>query len=369
MDISSEYLVSRAALCREFGKPMTIEQVHLRWPGPEEVLVKVEASAVCHSDISYLKGDWAGMLPAVYGHEVAGTVLHHGDNVKSVAIGDRVMVTAIRDCGTCPACAVGESFACENPYDRTKGPISLPDGTPVQHGVSVGGFSEYVCIDKSQVVKLSSDISMAAASLLSCGVITGVGAVINTANLRPGQTAVVIGAGGVGLNAIQGAYIAGASRIFAVDVTKEKLAAAKKFGATDVLLDPDDDPVGKVRTETARGVDFVFVTVGAAAIYNQAHQYLSRRGKIIAVGMTPAGQAACYEPLALAAQSQSIIGSIMGSTNVQRDIPWLLSLYHQGRLKLDELVTGTWALEDINEAVAVTKSGNGNRQVVLFDHH
>jgi len=208
---------------------------------------------------------------------------------------------------------------------------------------------------------------MDAASLLSCGVITGMGAVVNTANVRPGQNVVVIGAGGVGLNAIQGAAIAGAARIIAMDVLPEKLDVAREFGATDGVLVTEEKPWKEVaRITGGRMADAVFVTVGAVPAFAQAPRYLSAGGNMYIVGMPHSGAMASYEPVILGAMGQGMKGTKMGDTVLRRDIPWMVDLYQQGRLKLDELISGRWSLDQINEAVADTRSGAARRNVIVF---
>ena len=229
-----------------------------------------------------------------------------------------------------------------------------------------GAFAEKVVVDQSQIVKISEDISLEAASLIACGVITGVGAVVNAAGLRAGQDVVVIGAGGVGLNAIQGARIAGARRIVAVDMTEEKLEIAKEFGATDGVLATDRKPWRAAIKAMGRGADAVIVTVGAIPAYDQAPRYLAAGGKVIMVGMPHSGATSTYEPVMLAATGQGMVGSKMGDVVIQRDIPWMVDLYEQGRLKLDELISGRWSLEEINEAIADTKTGSAKRNVIIF---
>ena len=205
------------------------------------------------------------------------------------------------------------------------------------------------------------------AALLSCGVITGIGAVVNAAQLRPGQDAVIIGAGGVGLNAIQGAKLAGARRILAVDMNPEKLDIAREFGATDVVLASEAKPWQSVKKALGRGVDAVFVTVGIGAVYDTAARYLAYGGKVIMVGMPQNGDSSTFEPVKMAAVNQGMIGSKMGNVVIRRDIPWMVDLYHQGRLKLDELISGRFRFEQINEAIADTKTGAARRNVIVFD--
>ena len=357
----------RAAVTHAFNAPMTIEEVDLRAPIAGEVEVKIEACAICHSDISYAEGGWGGHLPAVYGHEAAGRVTAIGPGVTDYAPGDPVIVTLIRACGTCHPCVTGSPVVCATPHDRIAGPITAIDGTPVEQGLDCGAFAEKVVVDRSQIAPIPEDMPMEVACLLSCGVITGVGAVVNTGQVRPGQNVVVIGAGGVGLNAIQGARLAGAARIIAVDMTEEKLAAAREFGATDGVLATDPKPWSTVRKLTrGRGADAVFVTVGAIPAYDTAPRYLSVGGRMVMVGMPHSGQSSSYEPVIIAATGQAMIGSLMGDTVLARDIPWMVDLYQQGRLKLDELISGRWRLDQINEAIADTKTGAARRNVILF---
>ena len=355
----------KAAVCREHGQPLQIETVNLRAPDMGEVQVQLKACAICHSDISFADGAWGGDLPAIYGHEAAGHVTATGDGVRGLNVGDPVVVTLIRACGTCPSCGGGAPTICETP--NTSAPV-LTDkgGNAIVQAMNAGAFAEAVTVDQSQVVRLPADMGMEAASLLACGVITGVGAVVNAAKLRAGQDVVVIGAGGVGLNAIQGARIAGARRIVAVDMSQEKLAIAREFGATDTVLGTSDTPWRDAKAAIGRGADAVLVTVGVPAVYDQAPRYLAYGGKVIMVGMPASGAFSSYEPANFAAVGQSMIGSKMGDVVIARDIPWMVDMYQQGRLKLDELVSKTWPLDQINDAIADTKTGSAKRNVIVF---
>lgn len=359
--------IIKAAVCREFGAPLVIEDIHLADPSFGEVEVTLDAVAICHSDISYADGAWGGHLPAVYGHEAAGVITALGDGVSEFQTGDTVIVTLIRACGTCPNCAGGKPTICENPADGVKGPITTADGAPLLQAMACGAFAEKVVVHRSQIVKIPADMSREAACLLSCGVITGVGAAVNAANLRAGQDVVVIGAGGVGLNAIQGARIAGARRIVAVDMTEEKLDIAREFGATHGVLAAGPKPWRRAyEAFDGRGADAVMVTVGAAGAYNDAPKYLGWGGKAVMIGMPHADSHSEYSPMGMSYQGQGLIGSKMGDTVIQRDIPWMVDLYQQGRLKLDELISGRWKLDQINEAIADTKTGSAKRNVILF---
>ena len=358
----------KAAVCHEFGAPLVIEDVLLADPKMGEVEVTLDAVAICHSDISYAEGAWGGHLPAVYGHEAAGVITQLGDGVTGFAVGDSVVVTLIRSCGTCPSCAGGKPTICETPYSGLKGPLQTADGGPLDQSMACGAFAEKVVVDQRQIVKIPQNMNKEAAALVSCGVITGVGAVVNAAQLRAGQDVVVIGAGGVGLNAIQGARIAGARRIVAVDMSEEKLEIAKEFGATHGVLGTLTKPwKAAYKALGGRGADAVLVTVGAIPAYEQAPRYLAPGGKAIMIGMPHSGATASYEPVMLAAVGQGLVGSKMGDVVIQRDIPWMIDLYEQGRLKLDELISGRWQLEQINDAIADTKTGSAKRNVILFD--
>ncbi len=360
----------KAAICTAFNAPLSIREVRLAAPGPGEVEVALDAVAICQSDISYGEGAWGGDLPAVFGHEAAGRIGALGAGVSGLSPGDKVVVTMIRACGRCLSCQGGRPVYCVSP--PATAPLSLPDGEALAQGLNCGAFAERVVVDQSQVVRIPDAVArhlpMEAACLLACSVTTGIGAVVNTARLRPGQNAVVIGAGGVGLNAIQGARIAGAARIIAIDTRSDKLDTARQFGATHTILADDPAPWKRVRQLTGgQGADAVFVAIGATAAYDRAPRYLARGGRVIALGMPHSGARAAYEPVILAATGQGLVGTLMGDAVIARDIPWMAELYRQGRLRLDELVSGRWALDDINAAIADTKAGRARRNVVVFD--
>ncbi len=360
--------IIKAAVCHEFGAPLVVQDIKLNPPVRGEVEVTLAAVAVCHSDIAFIDGGWGGTLPAVYGHEASGYVSALGEGISQYQLGDPVLVTLIRACGTCSSCAGGVPTQCGTPYDRDNGPVCMPDGSTLQHGLACGAFAQRVVVDQSQIAAIPADLPMDAASLISCGVVTGVGAVVNTAQVRPGQNVVVIGAGGVGLNAIQGAVIAGAARIIAIDLLPEKLDAAKEFGATDVVLATDPKPWRAVSDMTSgRMADAVFVTVGAVPAFESAPRLLASSGNMYIVGLPHSGAMASYEPVMLGALGQGMKGSKMGDVVLVRDIPWMIDLYQQGRLKLDELISARWPLEQINEAIASTRSGTARRNVIVFD--
>lgn len=358
----------KAAVCRAFGTPLVIEDLELGPAGPGEVRVKLAACAICHSDIHYMEGAWGGDLPAVYGHEAAGVVTEVGPGTTGLALGDHVVVTLIRTCGSCHYCAQGEHVLCEGKFPiDTRGPIRTRDGKPVKQGLRAGAFAEEVVIDASQVVVIPKDIAFDVASLLGCGVITGVGAVTNTAKVPAGSAVAVIGTGGVGLNCIQGAAISGAHQIVAVDLSDTKLAAARTFGATHGVNPGREDAAAGVRAATGgRGADFVFVAVGVKKAIEQGFSLMRRGGTLCIVGMPATGTTTSFDPVDFADAGQHMIGSKMGSTRLRIDVPKLVDLYRQGRLKLDELITNRYPLECINEGIAGVTKGEALRNVIVF---
>ena len=365
----SEGTLVRAAVLREAGRPLTIEQLVLAPPGPGEVELRILACGICHSDVAYLNGSWEGSLPAVYGHEGAGVVERIGEGVTGVAPGQRALVTLVRSCGACFFCEHEQPALCETsfPLDAA-GPLTTKDGEPVGHGFRTAAFAERVVVHASQVVPIPDGLPYDAASLLACGVLTGYGAVTKTARVQPGANVVVIGAGGVGLNSIQAAAVAGAATVVAVDLDGPKLETASGFGATHGFNPKETDVQTAVLALTGgRGADYVFVTVGSVVALESGMELLRRGGDLIVVGMTPAGATAAYDPTVLAHDGRSIVGSKMGSSVPEVDVPHLAELYVQGRLKLDELVSGRFTLDQINDAVASTESGTALRNLIVFD--
>lgn len=360
----------KAAVCYEFGKPLVIEDLELRAPRPDEVLVKVAVTAICHSDIHDINGDFGGGLPFVGGHETAGRVAEVGGGVTSAAPGDPVVVSLLERCGQCYYCLTGKPYFCQTKvtYD-VEGTLSTRRGEGVIQKARVGGFAEYVLVHESQLVKLDADMRMDVASLLACGVTTGFGAVVNRAQVPPLASAVVIGTGGVGLNAIQGAVTCGANPIVAVDVVGSKLRRALAFGATHAVDASQTDPVAAVKDITGgRGADYAFVTVGSSGALQQAIAMLARRGSAVMVGLPPASDPPVSLPAAeFALTEKTVTGAFMGSTCLQADIPAIIALYRAGRYKLDELIAGRYPLERINEALASSASGEALRNLIVFE--
>jgi Zn-dependent alcohol dehydrogenase len=358
----------KAAVCRKFAEPLSIEEVELASPGAGELRVRIAACAICHSDIHYADGAWGGDLPSVYGHEASGIVEEIGAGVDGFAVGDHVVVTLIRSCGRCYHCADGDEVLCEAEFSLDReGPITAPDGARINQGLRTGAFAEQVTVDASQVVAIPDEIPFDSASLLACGVITGLGAVVNTAGVEAGDNVVVIGTGGVGLNSIQGAALSGCAKIIAIDISDDKLAAAEHFGATHGVNSTREDAAEAVRNLTdGRGADYTFVTVGVKSVIEQGFGLIRKGGTLVLVGMPASGEIAGFEPLRVANDCQVVLGSKMGSSRIRDDIPKLVGLYKEGRLKLDELITGRYSLEKINEAIASVRRGEALRNVVVF---
>jgi len=358
----------KAAVCREFGSPLSIEWVELASPGPGEVQVRLSACAICQSDITYMSGVWGGDLPAVYGHEAVGVVESLGSGVSKVHEGESVLVTLLRSCGECLFCRSGDEPLCEGEVSLDiHSPLTDTQGNSIVQGLRTAGFTEAVVVSESQIASIPADIPAQSAALLACGVITGYGAVARVAGVPPGSRVVTLGAGGVGLNCIQTAAIVGAVTNIAVDLSPNKLKAAMAFGATHALSAACPDVVGEIKTLTAgRGADYVFVATGSGSAMAVAPLLVRRGGTVVLVGMAPSGLKVHYEPLDIANDSIRLIGSKMGGARLQTDIPTLLAHYRSGRLKLDELVSGCYSLEDINKAIDSVKRGEALRNVIVF---
>ncbi len=361
----------KAAVCYEFGKPLVIEDVVIDPPQAGEVKIQIKAVAICHSDVHLVRGDWKNWSsnpPVIAGHEGAGVVVEVGAGVTHVKAGDPVVVSLLRACGRCFYCTSGAPFMCEGKFAlQREHRLHNATGADIQQGISTGAFAEYVVVDQSQVVGLPADMPLDRACLLSCGVITGYGAAVNTTQITPGSSVVVIGAGGVGLNAIQGAHLSGAHPIIAVDVLDNKLAAAKTFGATHTLNGKQDDVVAEIRKLTGgRGADYALVTVGHPAALEQSLRFVRRNGTIVSVGMPSTGAAASFSMGDFTYSGQHLVGSNVGSTRLNVDIPRLVALYQSGRLKLDELITNRYPLEKINDAIESMERGEALRNVIIL---
>ena len=345
-----------------------VEEVDLDEPAEGEVMVRVSACGICHSDISFIEGAWGGALPAVYGHEVAGVVTAIGGGVEKVKPGSEVVVTLVRSCGQCFYCLRGEVTQCEGKFAiDERGPIRLPDGRPVKQGLRVAGFAEYVTVHASQVVPVAPGMPPESACLLACAVVTGVGAVRNTAQVPAGASVAVIGVGGVGLNSVQGAALAGARQVIAVDISDSRLESARLFGATHVVNSKQHDAAEAVKGLTeGRGADYTFISAGSPAAIELGLAMSRRAGAVVIVGITATGVTVPVDPGELADSGRRVLGSKMGSVHPDADIPALVEQYRSGRLKLDELVTARFPLDRINEAIDTAAHGQGIRTVIVF---
>jgi S-(hydroxymethyl)glutathione dehydrogenase/alcohol dehydrogenase len=359
----------KAAVCYEFGTPLKIEDIEMAAPGEGEVRVKVACTAICHSDIHDMKGELPGPVPFVGGHETAGYVAELGPGVTGFKVGDHVVVSLLASCGTCYYCVTGRPHLCPSkfaPPQRAR--LTLQDGSPLAQRGSIGGFAEEVLVDQSQLVVLPDDMPMDRAALLACGVITGFGAVVNRTKPPAFSSVVVMGAGGVGINALQGAAYVGAYPIIAVDTLDAKLEAARQFGATHTVNALDKQAGDKIRQLTGgRGADYVYVTVGSIAAIKQGMSFTGSRGTTVLIGLPPADQELSFSPLEIIPTEKHLIGGFMGATNLAVDIPNLVAMYQSGKLKLDELITGRYTLGQISEACASTESGEALRNVIMFE--
>ena len=354
----------KAAVCREFGAPLTVETLSLSPPSPRHVRVKLTACAICHSDIIYMDGGWGGTPPIVFGHEGAGTVEAIGEGAN-IAVGSRVIVTLLRSCGDCTACARGVPSQCEGVFDDTPR-LHDADGKPVAIGLKTAAFAEQVVVHDSQIAVIPDDLPFEQACLLSCGVITGWGAVVNTACPSPGDSVAVVGCGGVGLNCLQAAASSGASPVAAIDIAESKLAIAKNFGATHGILADDDLPRRISEITDGRGFDYVLMAAGSARAVEQSAPLLAKTGALILVGMAPNGDLAKLNTTTIANNHQRILGSKMGGARLRADIPKLTALYQNGRLKLAELIGNCYSLQEINDAVTESRQGGALRNIIMF---
>lgn len=361
----------KAAVLREVNVPMAIEDVAIAKPIGREVLVRVAAVGLCHSDLHIIDGSYPNPLPAVLGHEVAGVVEQVGPEAHTVKPGDHVIVCLTFHCGHCPQCHSGNSHRCLTP-EASRRPDELPRLT---HGeerldafMRIGGFAEQVLVHESGVVPIRRDVPLDRACLIGCGVTTGFGAVVNTAKARPGDIVVVIGCGGVGLSAVNGAAVAGASRIIAVDRVAGKLDMARAFGATDTINSSEVGMVGAIKDMTGGlGVTHAIEAIGRKDTIEAAYKILGKGGRATIVGMTPPDLKIEINAAALLTE-RGIQGSLMGGVRTMIDIPNYVDLYLAGKLHLDQLVSRTRPLEEINLAVEDMKAAQIARTVITFDH-
>jgi S-(hydroxymethyl)glutathione dehydrogenase / alcohol dehydrogenase len=365
---------TRAAVLWQPREPVEILEVDLAPPNAGEVLVKIAACGVCASDVHVVDGELPEPMPLVLGHEASGVVVETGPDVERLRVGDHVVLALVPSCGHCRPCREGRPNFCElSGRMAATGTLAdgtsrlSVDGTELHHFNSVSSLADYAVVPDSAAVAIRQDMPLDVAALFGCAVITGYGAVVNTARVETGATVAVWGCGGVGLNCIQTARLAGAAEIIAVDVSAEKLEAAARFGATQLVDSRAHDAVESVREATGGlGADYVFEAIGREATVQQAWDAARAGGTVVVVGMIPKGQTLTIDPWHFIYE-KTLKGCFLGSARIAIDIPRLADLYVDGRLKLDELVSRKIPLAELPDAFDRLRAGEGIRQVVVFD--
>ena len=363
-----------AAILWEQGAPLSVEEAELEGPRMGEVLVEVKAAGVCRSDLHPVRGDWPTRTPLVLGHEGAGIVRDVGDGVTRVRAGDQVVFCWAPPCGACPPCLQGRPVLCDR-LEKTTYRNRLPSGgtrlrargQDLAHYNGTACFADYAVVAEEGAIPVPLDVPFEALATLGCAVITGVGAVVNAARVEAGARVLVIGAGGVGLNVMQGARLAGCERIIAVDTQSKPLDLAREFGASHGVETSAENVLEQVRELTdGRGADYVFDTVGAPATITQALSFARKGGTIIVTGLSRTDTLASIPLFPFVMQEKRLIGSLYGSGQPLKDIPHLVSLYQEGKLKLTELATRTYNLEGINDALDALSSSEGARGIIRW---
>jgi S-(hydroxymethyl)glutathione dehydrogenase/alcohol dehydrogenase len=357
----------KALVVNALGSGFELEDIDIATPIGREVLIDVQASGLCHTDLLFATHDIVP-IPAVLGHEVSGIVAGVGPDVTQFRVGDHVVGSLAQTCGSCARCQSGRTFQCEHPESTLRRQNDEPrlsrKGIGLFQGLGLGGFAERALIHENQLAPLPQEMPFAQAALLGCGVVTGAGAVLNTATVSAGDTVVIFGAGGVGLNAISGALIAGASKIMVIDIQPKRLDVAKQFGATDVIDSTQTNPVEAVRDLLPRGADHVFDFVGLKQVAEQGLAMLSVGGGLYLVGVAKPDVGINLNIFDAIGGQKRVQGVNLGSTNFKRDIPMYAELYLQGRINLDDLVSKRIALRDVNDGYAALKDGSLNRVVI-----
>jgi S-(hydroxymethyl)glutathione dehydrogenase/alcohol dehydrogenase len=360
---------TRAAVLYQAGSPLVVEQAELGGPGPGEVLVRLTACGVCHSDLHILKGEWAGFdPPIVVGHEGSGIVDAVGAGVTGISSGDHVVLGWKTHCGTCRQCTNGWPHLCDRSPQVAESSALTVNGQPIGRMLTSAFLAEYAVVPHSVAIPIRAEMPLDRAALLGCAVMTGVGAAANTARVRPGTSVAVYGCGGVGVNVIQGAALCGAARIIGVDLAEDKLGYARRFGLTDAVNAAQQDPVEAILALTGgAGVDYAFEAVGNAQVMEQAFVSLAKRGLAVYVGMPAYREKTRVSlPVVPFFGERSVTGSYYGSANLRRDIPRLVDLYLGGKLDLDALVARRYSLDEVNTAFADLAGGKPGRGIVVF---
>ena len=364
---------AKAAICRQLNGPVVVEQIEVESPHRDEIMIKLGACGVCHSDLSAVNGTIGMPLPLILGHEGAGTVVEVGAGVNELAVGDTVISSFVNMCGKCRYCVTGRPHLCEV---GAKAVIALPDGSlrtrdaagkPLNIFSACGVMAEYATLHVNNVVKIAPGMPLPQAALISCGVMTGVGAAFNTARVEAGSSALVIGAGGVGLNVIQGCAIAGASVIVAVDTVEAKLELAKQFGATHTLnAAREENLVKAVKKITAGGADYAFECIGLGKMVEQAFRALRKGGTALVVGVARGDDNTALKTASITFEEKTLTGSYYGSARPREDFPRLIALYQAKKLKLDELIMRTYRIDEAPQAFADLEAGKNARGVIVF---
>jgi S-(hydroxymethyl)glutathione dehydrogenase/alcohol dehydrogenase len=361
----------KAAVMRARNAPLTIEEVRIDEPGPGEVRVRTVASGICHSDLHVIEGGLPVPPPSILGHEPAGVVEAVGAGVTDFAPGDHVIGCLTAWCGVCRFCTGGRPYLCPTQFagrpPGAKPRLAGTDGAPIAQFANLSSFAESMLCPERALVKIREDMPLDRACLIGCGVTTGLGAALNTVHVPAGASVVVVGCGGVGLAAIQGARIVGAGRIVAVDTQPWKLDLARKLGATDCANAKDGDPVAAVQALTGGGADFVFECLGSVPTVQQSLAMTGRGGTAVLVGVVPITQLVPISAADLVLQEKRVVGSYMGSNRFRFDMPKYVDFYLDGRLRLDEMISSRIPLDDVNAAFDRMRNAEAARQVIVFD--
>ncbi|MBB4346704.1 zinc-binding dehydrogenase [Aliirhizobium cellulosilyticum] len=372
----------RAAVLRQspvippfaISRPLSIEELDLDPPGREEVLVRIGAAGLCHSDLSVINGDRPRPMPMALGHEASGVVEAVGPGVHDLVPGDHVVMSFVPSCGHCLACAEGRPALCVPGAEANGRGVLLSgerrlicDEVPVNHHLGVSGFATHAVISRHSAIKIDRDLPLAEAALFGCAVLTGVGAVVNTCKIQAGQSVAVVGLGGVGLAAVLGALASGAERVIAVDLAAEKLEVALKLGATDVFLAGDVDVIEKIREATGGGVDHALEMAGSTRAFDLAYRITRRGGTTATAGLANPVSQFTIPAVSVVAEERRVLGSYLGGCVPARDIPRFIALYRRGKLPVDRLLSSTGPLEEINEAFDLLHEGKVIRHVITFD--
>jgi S-(hydroxymethyl)glutathione dehydrogenase/alcohol dehydrogenase len=357
----------RAAVLTDYNQPLVIEELNEPALGPHDVRMQVDASGVCHSDLTVQSGGVPMPTPIILGHEGSGTVLEVGRDVSRVRAGDRVIASFIPACGNCFHCLHGQSNLCEQSGESMiVARAHRPDGSGVFGMTGLGTFADVMTAHEASLVKVETDLPSEELALIGCGVTTGVGAALMTAKVEPGSTVAVIGCGGVGQSVIQGARIAGASRIFAVDPVELKRKTAEQLGATDLVDPGQGDPIGQVKDATGgRGTDYAFEVIGLPATILQAYNTARRGGTVVIVGMPRIEDTVTFSAMQLFYEEKKLLGCMYGSAQVRRDFPKLVDLVETGRLDVGSMVSRRISLDDVNDAFRAMQAGEVIRSVIV----